>query len=65
MITVRITPKLKVELKYKDGKIIAYEVDMKADDSTFGRYFITPDGVLLKAEEMGGMMLIELANPDV
>jgi len=65
VITIKMNPKIKVELNYKGKKIIVYEVDMKADDATFGRYFITPDGVLLKAEEMSGMMLIELTNPDI
>jgi len=65
MITIKMNPKIKVELNYKGKKIISYEVDMKADDATFGRYFITPNGVLLKAEEMSGMMLIELTNPDI
>jgi len=65
VITIKMTPKIKVELNYKGKKIISYEVDMKADDATFGRYFITPNGVLLKAEEMSGLMLIELTNPDI
>ena len=64
MLLFTMTPRVKVALEYKGRKIIAYEVDMKADGTTFGRYFITPDGVLVKAEEMGGLMLIELENPD-
>lgn len=66
LLTIRMTPKIKTELTFEGGrKVLAYEVDMKADDQTFGRYFVTPEGVLLKAEEMGGMMLIELLNPDL
>jgi len=65
MIEITMTPKIKVALNFNGQKVIAYEVDMKADGATFGRYYITPDGQLLKAEEMGGFMIIELENPEM
>ncbi|MCD6217416.1 hypothetical protein J7L05_06110 [bacterium] len=55
-----MTPKIKHEMEFGNRKIIAYEVDMKANDITFGHYFITRNGVMVRAEEEGGRLVIML-----
>lgn len=59
-----MTPRIKHEMEYGGGKIIAYEVDMKVNDITFGHYFITRDGVMVMAEEEGGRLVIRLEVPE-
>ena len=63
-VKLAMTPKIKHEMDFHGDKVIAYEVDMKSDGATFGNYYITPEGILIKAEEQGGFLLIELQNPD-
>jgi hypothetical protein len=55
-----MTPKIKHEMEFGGGKIIAYEVDMKAGDITFGHYFITREGLMVMAKEEGGRLVIRL-----
>jgi hypothetical protein len=62
ILAITMTPKIKVRMDFNGGKIIAYEVDMKANGVTFGRYFITPDGVLIRAIEDSGRMTINLVT---
>ena len=59
-----MTPRIKHEMEYGAGKIIAYEVDMKVNDITFGHYFITRNGVMVMAEEEGGRLVIRLEKPE-
>ena len=59
-IDLALTPKIKKEMDHLGEKVVVYEVDMKSDDSTFGNYYITPDGILIEAEEQGGFLVIEL-----
>ncbi|MFH1514637.1 MAG: hypothetical protein ABIG42_04170 [bacterium] len=64
IFTLTMTPKIKHELKFGPENVIAYEVDMKVADVTFGHYYITSNGIILQAQEEGGRMLINLVPPD-
>lgn len=62
ILLIMMTPKIKIRMDFNGEKIIVYEVDMKANGQTFGHYFITPDGVLIRAIEDSGRMTIDLVT---
>jgi hypothetical protein len=62
-VNLLMTPIIRQEIDHAGEKIVVYNVDMKSDDATFGNYFISSDGVLVKAQEQGGFIVIELLNP--
>lgn len=59
-----MTPRIKHELPFDDEKIIAYEIDMKVGDATFGHYYVTRDGLMVMAKEEGGRLVIILEKPE-